>query len=124
MAIKPNKYTSKPTYVDAIEVTVENLTEVAVWCHGDVRTEGHPKTEPEKPDVKYIKINMYHPLNARQTKAYAGDMVVYSGTKFKVFTQKAFASTFEIVSGVEEALTSDADNGQELQELLVTADPC
>lgn len=123
MAVKPYKYVSKPTYVDAIEVTAENLAEVSVWCRGDVRTEGHLVGEPEKPDVKYIKIPMYHPASVKLTKAYIGDFVVYSGTKFKVFTPKPFANTFEIVHGVEKAINAGTDNGQELQELLVTDEP-
>lgn len=90
--IETKKYARKPFVVDAVQVTAENLREVAAWCHGDVRTTKKPEGAVEE---KYIKVRVHHPLTERQTKAFVGDWVLYAGTGYKVYTAKAFESSFE-----------------------------
>lgn len=84
MAVEPVIYVRKPFEVEAVEVTEDNLEEVAAWCHGDLREDNRP----------YIKVRVARALNERQTKAYPGDWVLYAGTGFKVYTPKAFQKTF------------------------------
>lgn len=79
----------KPFEVEAVEVTEENLTDVAKWCSGDVVAEGNERQR------LFIKVRVARALNERQTKAYPGDWVLYAGTGFKVYTAKAFHKTFE-----------------------------
>ena len=90
--IETNKYARKAFYVDAIQVTEQNMLEVALWCQGEVRTteKGNGNTEE-----KYIKVRVQRPLTERQSKAFVGDWVLYAGTGYKVYTPKAFASSFE-----------------------------
>lgn len=84
------KYIRKPFNIDAVQVTGQNLQEVAKWVDGDIRTD----------DLgQYVKVRVHRPLNERQTKAYVGDWVLYAGTGYKVYTQKAFSNSFEQVSG-------------------------
>ncbi len=83
--IEPIKYVRKPFEVDAVQVTAENLEELAEWCQGTLEEDNRP----------YIRVRVARPLNERQTKAYAGDWVLYAGTGFKVYTSKAFHRTFE-----------------------------
>lgn len=93
MAIEPVIYVRKPFEVEAVEVTEDNLEEVAQWCQGSLREDSR----------KYIKVRVARALNERQTKAYPGDWVLYAGTGFKVYTPKAFAKTFV----EKDSVTSD-----------------
>ncbi len=87
------KYVRKPFYVDAVQITTENIDEIAQWCEGEVQS--------DKDGTKYVKVRVLRPLNDRQTKAYVGDWVLYAGTGFKVYTTKAFGNSFEKVTGVQ-----------------------
>lgn len=96
MALNLQKYIRKPFAVDAIEVTEENMYEVAKWCGGRVKTDR--SHWGNRIGQKFIKVEVAHPLNERQTMAYVGDHVLSSGTGpsgFKVYTPKAFAGSFE-----------------------------
>lgn len=86
--LETTKYARNPFFVDAAQVTAENIHDVANWCSGEVRTDG------EK--AKYIKVRVHRPANDRQTKAFPGDYVLYAGTGYKVYTAKAFKSSFSI----------------------------
>jgi hypothetical protein len=92
MLITPAKFVRKPFVVEGVEVTSENIEEVAQWCGGEVRT---TRGKYGSRQQKYLKVAVKNPLNERQTKAYYGDWVLSAGTGFKVYTQKAFAASFE-----------------------------
>jgi len=102
MTLQPNKFVRKPFYIDAVQVTAENINDVAEWCQGDIRTHGPAKSAPagETGQEKYIKVRVNRPLNPRQTQAFVGDWVLYAGTGFKVYTNKAFEGSFEMVAKV------------------------
>jgi len=87
--IQTEKFVRKPFYVEAIKVTEENMTEVATWCNGEVLTDAK--------DVRYIHVRVHRPLNPRQTQAYVGDLVLYAGTGYKVYTQRSFDKSFTSV---------------------------
>lgn len=89
---KINKFASKPIFVDAVEVTADNLEDIAKWCQGEVRTA--EKAEGGK-SGNYVKVRVHHPRTDRQTKAFVGDHVLYSGHGFKVYTPRAFEKSFE-----------------------------
>lgn len=86
------KYFRKPFYIDAVQVTADNLAAVASWVNGEVRI--------DKDKARYVKVRVHRPLDDRQTKAFLGDWVLYAGTGFKVYTPKAFANSFEQHSAV------------------------
>lgn len=101
MTVTPKSYVRKPFPVEAIQVSEENAAEVAEWCGGEVLEETKRGT-----NWKYIKVPVHRPLNLRQTKAFLGDWLLKSEMGFKVYTQRAFESSFEEASNVEGALTS------------------
>jgi hypothetical protein len=114
MTIQTEKYARKPFYVDAVQVTRENIEEVAKWCMGDIRTQ---EQGPENESDLYIKVRVYRPLTPRQTQAFPGDWVLYAGTGYKVFTDKAFRQSFErpaeqsdSTSELDTPLFSEASN--------------
>lgn len=89
----PQKFVRKPFVVEGFEVTPENIEELAAWCGGEVKvSEGRRGQEAQQ---RYIKVSVKRPLNDRQTRAYPGDWILSAGTGFKVYTQKAFAGSFE-----------------------------
>jgi hypothetical protein len=94
--MKTTKFTRKPFEVDAVQVTAENIEEVAKWCQGDVATD--PDTGKQ-----FIKVRVMRVINERQTQAYVGDWVLYAGTGYKVYTPKAFQKSF--VEKTEELRT-------------------
>lgn len=88
--MKTEKYTRNPFVIDAVQVTDDNINEIAQWCSGDVRT---AEIKPGKED-HYIKVRVQRPLNERQTQAFVGDWVLFAGTGYKVYTNKAFRKCF------------------------------
>lgn len=88
------KYVRKPFYVEALQVTAENIEAVAEWCSGEIRTTKKPGSDDE---VRYIKVWVQRPLDERQTMAFEGDWLLYAGTGFKVYMDKAFQKSFEKV---------------------------
>lgn len=91
--IESTRYVRKPFYIDAVQVTTENLEDIAKWVESEVRH--------DVDGTKYVKVRVHRPLNDRQTKAYVGDWVLKAGGGFKVFTPKAFASNFELAAEVK-----------------------
>lgn len=87
MSLETTTYARKPFYIEAVQVTAENMDHVAKWVDGTI----HETENGEK----YIKVKVHRPLNVRQTQAYVGNWVLSAGTGFKVFTNKAFHANFD-----------------------------
>lgn len=94
MSLEIQKYQKKPFVVDAIQVTDDNMAEVAQWCQGEICS--------NESDGSYIFVRVHNPMNERQTKAFAGDWVLYAGRGYKVYRDRAMKSTFELVPELEE----------------------
>lgn len=95
------EYVRKPFYVQAVQVTEENMHEVAKWCRGEVMPTPEKYTRPGRNG--YIAVAAANPMavpNERHSMAFAGDWVVKGafGSKnthaFKVYLPKAFSETF------------------------------
>lgn len=116
MSIKIDGYSRRPFHVDAVQVTVENMEEVAAWCAGDIRTGNRVIRDEnnkilERKEVSFIKVNIRRPLNERQTKAHCGDWVLLSDAGFKVYTGHAFEKAFEIENDGLEKLPEESTFG-------------
>lgn len=81
-----SRWTRKPFDVEAVQVTEDNAEEVATWCQGTI------VRHEEGGD--YIKVRVLRVINEKQTRAYIGDWVLYAGTGYKVYTDKAFKKSF------------------------------
>lgn len=90
MTLQIEQFRRKTFNVDAIQVTPDNIDEVAEWCGGDVRTE-----QQKGKNVKFVKVRVYKALDDEQTKAFVGNFVVYMGSGYKVYKYNAFMRTFE-----------------------------
>jgi hypothetical protein len=83
------KFVRKPLYIDAVQVTQDNIQAVAAWADGELHDE---------PKGTYIKVKVQNPLTQRQTKAFVGDWVLASPRGFKVYTDSGFKSSFNEIS--------------------------
>lgn len=117
MAITPVKFRRKPFYIDAVQVTDKNIRLVAAWCQAEVRVT--KRGNKDGIDEEYVKVRVHRPLNERQTQAFIGDWVLYAGSGYKVFTNKAFTNSFEIVEGVkeDEMLAVERDRDEVAKEI-------
>lgn len=90
-------YARKSFNVEAVQVTQENIEEVANWCGGQIKE--------NRDGAPYIKIDVKRALNERQRRAYLGDWVLLrqDGDTFKVYDDKAFAKCFDAVNEAPDA---------------------
>ncbi len=83
-------YISKPTQVEAVQITPDNMASVAKWCKGEVLT----KKDEQGNIVKYIKVKVWRAQNDNQSQGTVGTWILKRGTGFKVYTDKAFKAGY------------------------------
>ena len=91
--METNTFIRKPLTVQAVQVTDDNLYDVAKWCGGDVHTAN---------GKKHIQVNVLHPLHQKQSRAGVGDWVLKSAQGFKIYADTAFTKGFEVAGGIEK----------------------
>lgn len=97
MALDVKKYVRRAFAVEAVQVTPDNIQDVARWCGGRVKRTSTSHWSA-RAGQEFVKVRVSKPLNERQTMAYYGDWVLSSGTGptgFKVYTPKAFTTSFQ-----------------------------
>lgn len=97
------KFVRRSFAVKGVQVTVENINEVAAWAEGAVVSD--PLDNPI-----FIKINVKHALNERQTQAHVGDWVLSTKKGYKVYTDRAFKANFRAHDEVVHAVTQNVTN--------------
>ena len=123
MTLPTEFYNRKPFIVEAIQVTEENLQEIAAWCEGEVQSTFRPqKDTDEKESVDFVKVKVVNRArNDRQTRAYPGDWLLLSEVGFKVYTDRAFKNAFEDMQGV--VVHRDAETGHFVTEGYADVNP-
>lgn len=102
MSLQTQKYTRKPFPIEAVQVTTENMRDVAEWCKGEVITTDSKIAEAlQKTPETYIKVKASNPMNDRQTQAFPGDWVLYANKGYKVYTDKSFKRSFDEIVKAE-----------------------
>lgn len=94
MTLSIQKFARVPFFVDAVQVTEENMEEVAEWCGGQIMDFDETARVKTK---RFIKIKVHNPQNPRQTQAFEGDYVLFASKGFKTYNKPAFDRTFEPV---------------------------
>lgn len=107
--MKTRKFTRKPFEVEAVQVTAENIQDVAKWCTGEV-VENAPNE-----DI-HIKVRVLRAMTPRQTQAFVGDWVLYAGTGYKVYTNKAFKNSFDPLDGVAKDRANQEAKQKKVEE--------
>lgn len=82
---------------EGVQVTKENIVDVAAWCHGELRSK-----VLEDRVVPFIKVEVNNPISDKQTEAFIGDWVIKVGHGFKVFTIHSFNRSFEVDENPQE----------------------
>jgi oligoribonuclease (3'-5' exoribonuclease) len=95
MNLQIARFVRKPLYVNAVQVTEENMAEITKWCKGQ---HVHGVSE------QYVKVRVHRATDERQKRAYVGDWVLKFGTGFKVYQHDPFIRDFEQVTGIEHNL--------------------
>lgn len=80
-------YIRKPLTVQAVQVTEENILEVAKWCKGKVYLEQN--------GLMTLEVKVIHPMSIDQNKAQEGDWILKSKQGFKIYADSAFKKGFE-----------------------------
>lgn len=109
--MKTTKFMRRLFHVEAVQVTAENMEEVATWCEGEVKSTGS--------DAPYIKVKVRRPLNEKHTRAFIGDWVSLSETGFKVYAKRSFQNTFTELASEDGTMNVFRDT----EELRVTNEP-
>ena len=91
MSVAVEVWQRKPFFVEAVQVTEENIEAIAEWCKGRLTP---IKDEGDGSNARFIKVNVKNPMTARQTKAFVGDWVLRSGDSFKVYKHESFFKVF------------------------------
>lgn len=94
MSLDIGKYERTPFYVDAVEVTLDNMEDVTKWCGGEIKRQVRNRSQV----VQYIQVNVTNPVSEKQAKAFVGNWVLKTNSGFKVYTERAFASCFKLVA--------------------------
>lgn len=89
MSVAVEVWQRKPFFVEAVQVTEENIEAIAEWCNGRITA-----TKGDE-DNRYIKVHVKNPMTARQTKAFVNDWVLRSGDSFKVYKHESFLKVFD-----------------------------
>lgn len=86
------EYVRRPFTVLGVQVTEENMQDVADWCDGRIF-----KTKDSAPFIR-VPISAGNPKYSRtyRSRAFPSDWVLDSGKSFKVYTNKAFETAFEL----------------------------
>lgn len=95
--MKTEMYQRRTFTVEAIQVTEENLYDVAKWCEGDVRTNNGTKK-------KYIQLEVINPLEPKHSRASIGEWILKSNQGYKIYADAAFKKGWEKVGNVGQAL--------------------
>lgn len=104
------KFMRKEFPVDGVQVTDENMSEVAEWCHGMIQSRPNVGRPGER---RYIKVQVDNPKTERQTEAYVGDWVLFAGKGFKVYRDQALWNNFyETDSGDAEDVYATHPDGE------------
>jgi len=87
MTLAIGKFVHRPVYVDAVQVTSENMGEVAEWCDGSIVA--------AKGEVAiHIKVSVLRPKRIRETTAFVDDWVLKTNQGYKVYHKTAFKNSF------------------------------
>lgn len=104
-----NKYSRRIFEIDAVQVTPENMEEVATWCEGAVRH--------NVAGDAYVKVKVHRPMNEKHTRAYPGDWVSLSKSGYKVYTDRAFQNSFVQMSGTSHNVFEQQNTEPNTEEL-------
>lgn len=99
------KYVRKPLFVDAVQVSEDNFTDVARWCFGKIHNIDDSPVDGVDPTKQFIEVQVNNPKTIRQRRAFVEDWILYTEKGYKVYTTKAFKANFDRVEEPQPVTT-------------------
>jgi hypothetical protein len=90
-------FTRKPFAVNAVQVTLQNIQEVAEWCNGTIEYR-QTKMMNTTIDLPFIVLKGLSNTRGQDPEAAFGHWVVELKGKFRTYKPQQFETTFEEVS--------------------------
>lgn len=112
--METRQYTRKPFPVNAVQVTLQNIEQVAEWCRGTVELVS-TRMLGTSTDLPVIKIQGQGDNRGKLFTASLGCFVVEQKGSFRVYKPAQFEASFDTVP--EEGLGSDTPLAWEDQPL-------
>lgn len=111
--MKTQKYIRKPFPVEAIQVTNDNMNDVAVWCKGNLEwTPAQSAPAGDNGRRRFIRVPVFSAKSEQQTMAFDGYWVLKAGNSFKVYGNATFRKDFQIATKDEsDVLIVETKNG-------------
>lgn len=95
MELQPVDYVRKSFTVRAVEVTFENVNEVAKWCKGKTDVEKTRVLGGAEVDLPIVKFPGQGADKGKELVAKLGNYVVEFKNRFQVYKEPQFFATFE-----------------------------
>lgn len=90
MQLEVKSFSRKTFDVEAVQVTDDNMPEVAKWCGGSIKRTGSGES--------YVNVPVKQPTNPEKNRnpfrAFPGYWVLKSNTGCRVYTQSGFEAAF------------------------------
>jgi hypothetical protein len=94
------QFTRKPFFVSAVQVTLQNIDEVAAWCKGTIEYVSMRMLGTETP-LPVIRIQGVGDNRGKEFTAFLGYYVVDHKGNFRVYKPAQLESTFDEVTPQE-----------------------
>lgn len=118
--IETKQYVTKVSMIDAIQITAENMEAVAEWCGGEIEERDFTTRNKTTTVIKLIKVKVTRAMNRRQTEGHIGDYILLRGGDFKVYTEKAFLSSYtDDMNSIPLSVLKEEGTGDLLFQALV-----
>lgn len=93
--METERFVRRPFEVDAVQITPENIENVAKWCGGTIGCQTYIDESGQVSTVHFVEVDVIRPKNKRQTMGFPNDWVLKTNTGFKVYTDRGFKASFE-----------------------------
>lgn len=87
-------YMRKPLSIQAVQLSAENISQVAAWCNGEILTYSPVDELACAASIKVPVLQSGRFGGGTRDVATVGDWVLSSNKGFKVYTKKAFEQSF------------------------------
>ena len=92
--LNTKNYKSKPIFVEAVQISEDNMNEIASWVNGEIITISD--SSKDKTQISFVKAHVLRSKGYIRNKGYVGDWIVKSDLGVKFYTNAAFERSFEV----------------------------
>lgn len=104
--MKLEEWERKTFRIQAVQVTEEDMEEIAAWCDGRIYIK---KDEGEDPAF-YIQFTAIHHKQKQTMKAFVGDWITWSGSSFHHYKDSSFRKGYQLRGDLESRIAEEIQN--------------